>query len=189
MFVYNCWGMYMNFHGVFPYMCNIPAVQDAIDGLDTNEENLEVLYTNGDLYTYLIQLKNIDYGYVIVSTAESYGGFIPGIRRAADYAETGLNRASDFEAKAPRYLEYNNRAGEVFTDMADGGEIGYEAENGISVRHYGSSALVVDKDGNTVQIGNGRLMFVLFDENGIIFDATEFGVTTPARDAEKVIIE
>ena len=189
MFVYNCWGMYKNFHGVFPYMCGIPAVQDALDGHDTSEENLEIMYTNADLYTYLVQLKNADCGYIIISTATDYDGFIPGIRRAADYAGTGLNRASDFEAKAPYYLEYNNRSGETHTDEFAAGEISYTAENGITVKNSGTSAVVSDSNGTIAEIGKERLMFVLFNENGIIFDATQFGVDTPSRDAEKVIIE
>ena len=107
MFVYNCWGLYENFHGIFPYTCNIPAIQDALDSNDHPEENYyESMYVNADLYTYLIQLKNSDFSYAIVSTADCYGGLIPGIRRAADYAGTGLNRDPVSESAAPFYIEF-----------------------------------------------------------------------------------
>lgn len=188
MFIYNCWGMYMNFHGVFPYMTNIPALQDTIDGLDTSEENFKVMYTNADIYTYLIQLKNVDYGYVIASTSTAYDGFIPGIRNAADYAETGLNRASNVEAETPLYAEYNDRSGEVFI-QSNADEISYTASNGITIINSGNSCVVTDAQGNTAEIGSEKLMFVLFDENGTIFDAMEYRINQAKRKAAKVEIK
>lgn len=187
MFIYNCWGMYMNFHGVVPYMVNIPEVQDATDGLDTTEENFDVMYTNADIYTYLIQLKNVDYGYVIVSTSSAYDCFIPSIRRAADYAGTGLNRASDIEAKTPFYTEYNDRQGE--TVQSSEYDYEYTSGNGITVTNNGNAGVVTDAEGNTAEIGKNKLMFVLFDENGTIFDAMEYEVDLPQRKAAKVDIK
>lgn len=187
MFIYNCWGMYMNFHGVNPYMTNIPAVQDAIDGLDTSEQNLGKMYANGDVYTYLIQLKNADCGYVIVSTADSYDGFTPATRRAADYAGTGLNRPSDIEAKSPFYTEYNNRKGEAVSSSVYGYE--YTAENGIKIVNDGKTGVVTDAAGNTAEIGTGRLAFVLFDDSGTIIDAIEYEIDRPQRKAAKVDIK
>ncbi len=186
MFVYNCWGLYENFHGVFPYMTNIPALQDATDGLDTSQENFEVMYTNADIYTYLIQLKNVDYGYAIVSTSDSYDGFIPAVRRAADYADTGLNRASDIEAKSSFYSEYNNRKGETAQSSVFGYE--YTAENGIKITNNGNMGMVSDSKGNTAEVGKNKLMFVLFDEDGIITDTIEYEVDQPQRKAAKVEI-
>lgn len=187
MFIYNCWGMYMNFHGVVPYIFNIPALQDATDGLDTSEQNFEVMYTNADIYTYLIQLKNVDYGYVIVSTSDSYDGMTPAIRRAADYAGTGLNRPSDIEAKTLFYTEYNDRKGEI----SQSNEFGYEytAGNGIKITNDGNNGVVTDAEGNTAEIGKNKLMFVLFDDNGTIVDAMEYVIDRPQRKAAKVDIK
>ncbi|MBR4112538.1 MAG: EpsG family protein [Ruminiclostridium sp.] len=187
MFIYNCWGMYMNFHGVNPYMVNIPAVQDAIDGLDTSGQNLEKMYTNADIYTYLIQLKNTDCGYVIVSTADTYDGFTPAIRKAADYAGTGLNRPSDVETKSPFYTEYNSRKGETAQSSVFGSE--YTAENGIKITNDGKTGVVTDAAGNTAEIGTGRLAFVLFDDSGTIIDAIEYEIDRPQRKAAKVDIK
>ncbi len=186
MFIYNCWGMYMNFHGVFPYMTNIPAVQDAFDGLDTTEENLAVMYTNADIYTYLIQLKNVDCGYVIISTADEYGAFVPSVRRAADYAGTGLNRPSGAD---PYYIEYSNRKGESFKDAGDAAELSYTAENGIKITNDGTKGIVTDAEGNTAETGKDRLMFVLFDDSGTIIDAIEYEIDLPQRIAAKVEIK
>ncbi len=185
MFIYNCWGMYMNFHGVFPYMTGIPALQDAIDGYNTSEENLMVMYTNADIYTYLIQLKNADCGYAILSTATDYDGLTPGIRRAADYADTGLNRPQDAD---PYYAEFNDRNGETFNSASDGEVISYTAENGIVITNDGDTASVTDSEGNTAEIGNEKLMFVLFDDNGVIFDAMEYEIDQAQRTAAKVVI-
>lgn len=187
MFIYNCWGLYKNFHGVNPYMVNTPAVQDAIDGLDTSEQNLEKMHTNADVYTYLIQLKNADCGYVIVSTSGSYDGFTPATRRAADYAGTGLNRPSDIEAKSPFYTEYNDRKGETSQSSVFGSE--YTSENGIKIVNDGKTGVVTDAAGNTAEIGAGKLMFVLFDDSGTIIDAMEYEINRPQRKAAKVDIK
>lgn len=184
MFVYNCWGMNMNFHGVFPYMCGIPAVQDAIDGLDTDEELIEKIYSNADLYTYLIQLKNIDKSYTILSTTDDYDGLIPGIRRAADYAGTRLNRSGESETKLPFFVEYNNRNGEMFFEEAF--DISYTTENGITIKNNGSIASVTDTVGDIVEIDSGKIMFVIFDENGEIFDTMQFDINQAQRRASKV---
>ncbi len=183
MFIYNCWGMHMNFPGVFPYMPNIPALQDAIDGYNTPEDNLVVMYTNADIYTYLIQLKNTDCGYVILSTATDYDGFTPGIRRAADYAGTGLNRPSDIEAKTPFYTEYNDRKGETSQSSE------YTAGNGIKIVNDGKTGVVTDSEGKKAEIGSEKLMFVLFDDNGLIFDAMEYEIDQAQRTAAKVEIK
>lgn len=189
MFVYNCWGMSRNFHGVFPWMCGIPEIQGAIDENNTPEENLKTMQTNGDIYTYLVQLKEAGCGYAILSTSDSYGGFNPAIRRAADYAGTGLNRASDFEAKAPAYLEYNNRNGEVIIDETAAGTLEYETANGIKLHLTDTEGKITDQNGNSVSVSDGKLVFVLIDESGIIFDAMEYETHTYGRDAAKIRIE
>lgn len=183
MFVYNCWSIGMNFHGISPYMSNIPAVTDAIDGYDGADENLsKVVAGSNDLYTYLIQLKNAESGYVIVSTSDSYGGIVPAIRRAADYAGTGINRPADIEAASPAFIEYNDLNGEYYT----GENPSYSAENGISIVNNGTDAVITDKVGNTVKIADGKLVFLLFTEEGIFFDGTSFDVEKIGRVAEKV---
>lgn len=187
MFIYNCWGLAMNFHGVFPYMCLNPAVQDAIDGYGGSAENLEVMATNADVYTYLVQLKNTDCGYMIVSTSDSYKGFTPAIRRAADYADTSLNEGTaDTIAKHTCYTEYNSRNGEAFSHN---GNTEYTAANGITVNTGDKSAEVSDNSGKVYKIKDNKLAFLLFDENGNIFDATEFEVSSFARIASKLEAE
>lgn len=185
MFIYNCWGMAMDFHGAFPYVCSIPAIQDSIDELSTSDENFQKMYTNADLYTYLIQLKNVDYSYAILTTTNNYNGFLPAIRRAADYSGTGLNRSSEVEASTPYYLEYNNRKGEVFMESSDG-RITYTTSDGIKLSTNDRTAVVTDSVGDTVQAGIGKVVFVLFDENGEIFDTMEYKVNRPQRSAAKV---
>ncbi len=187
LFIYNCWGLSMNFHGVMPYMCLSPAVQDAIDGYDGNDENLEVIATNADVYTYLVQLKNTECGYMIVSTSDSYKGFTPAIRRAADYAGTALNEGTaDTIAKHVCYTEYNNRSGETFSENLD---TEYTSENGISIKTGDKASVVTDSSGKVYKIKDNKLAFLLFDENGKIFDATEFEVGSFARKAAKLEAE
>lgn len=188
MFIYNCWGMVENFHGVFPYMCKIPEIQGVIDDYDTPEENLEVMYGNADLYTFLVQLKEADCGYMILSTADDYSGFTHGVRRAADYAGTGLNRPSDIEAKTPFYFEYNNRNGEEIKEEFIIGTFNYETENGTKIELSENAGLVTDPNGNSVKLSDNRLSFILIDENGLIFDATEYEVHSYARRAAKLYI-
>lgn len=187
MFIYNCWGLYMNFHGVMPYMCLNPKVQDAIDGYDGSAENLEVMATNADVYTYLIQLKNTDCGYIIVSTSDSYKGFTPAIRRAADYAGTSLNEnTADTIAKHTCYTEYNSRNGEEYSFLTD---TEYTAGNGITVNTGDKYAEIRDSSGKVFKLKDNKLVFLLFDENGNIFDATEFEVDSFARIASKLEAE
>jgi len=189
MFIYNCWGMSQNFHGVFPYICGIPEIHGVMDDYDTPEENLEMMSKNADLYTYLIQLKEAGCGYAVISTADDYSGLTPGIRRAADYAGTGLNRPSDFESKTPFYFEYNNRNGETSSESIVGA-FEYETENGtkIAVSTDSKEGSITDPNGNSVQVPYGRVAFILMDENGVIFDAIEYQVHSYARTAGKLVI-
>lgn len=166
MFVYNCFGMALNFHGVCPYMTIFPEIEDAIDGYNTPEKNVENLYTNADIYTYLIQLKNSGCGYAIISTTDNYSGFTPAILRAADYAGTGLR--AEYEAPAKYYSE--------------------KTVSGANIEHGDDTAKVTDAFGNTVEIPAERLCFVLFDENGEMFDGTQFVVNEVKRKAEKLKI-
>lgn len=166
LFAYNCFGLIKNFHGVNPYMTIYPEIQDAIDGYDTPEENRDVMYTNADLYTYLIQLKNADCGYAIVSTTDDYSGFTPGILRAADYAGTGLSEMYD-------------------SPIAD-----YEETNVDTavINREENEALVTDSFGNTAKIPENVIGFVLFDENGEIFDGSWYDVHEVKRNAAKLEI-
>ncbi len=183
MFAYNCFGMVKNFHGVFPYMCLFPEIQDAIDEHDGAEENREVMRTNADLYTYLIQLKNADCGYLAISTGTQFGGFTPGILRAADYADVRLSVLTEKpDASIQTVLcgisgEHQNEAWRDYT-----------AENGISVHFESNGASVTDSEGKIAAVNPNRLTFVLFDENGSIFDATEFDVSMVQRSANKVTV-
>lgn len=189
MFVYNCWSIYKNFHGIYPYGCMIPAVHDVLDGDNDPEENYyEDMYVNADLYTYLIQLKNTDFSYAIVSTSDDYDGLLTGIRRAADYTGTGINRDAESEAKSPFFIEYNNRNGEVFVNETSGPEISYTSENGAVITCNNEVGTVTDAEGKTAQVTGDMIMFVLFDDNGLIFDATEYGIDQVMRDAAKVKI-
>lgn len=188
MLIYNCWGLIEGFHGVSPYTCGIPAVQDAIDGLETSEQNFAALYENADLYTYLVELSNTDNSYAIISTTADYDGLIEGIRRAADYAGTGLNRTSDSEKENPYYIEFNNRNGEIITDQAPSGTISVTSANGIVITNNCTNASITDTTGKTVSIEKEMLAFALFDENGAIVDATEFRIDQPRRSAQKTEI-
>ncbi len=188
MFVYNCWGLMEGFHGVSPYECLIPQIQDAIDGTDNSDEAYAEMQSNADLYTYLVQLKNTDYGYAILSTATDYDGLIVGIRRAADYAGTGLNRPEEAETTKPYYLEYNNKNGEIHIDETDSNVISYTTSDGAVITNNGTAASVTDAEGKTATSEKETIMFVLFDENGLISDATEFRVEQPRRSAQKTKI-
>lgn len=166
MFVYNCFGLIKNFHGVNPYMVIYPEIQDAIDGYDTPEENIDAMYANADLYTYLIQLKNADCGYAIVSTTDNYSGFTPGILRAADYAGTGLSEL--YDSPVANYEETNVES--------------------ATIKRTGKEALVTDSFGNTAEIPENVIGFVLFDENGEIFDGLWYDVHEVKRNAAKLEI-
>lgn len=167
LFIYDCFGFNLNFHGVVPYMVLYPEIQDAIDGYDTPEENRNAMYTNADLYTYLIQLKNADCGYAIVSTTDNYNGFTPGILRAADYAGTGLSG---------QYAESYDAYQEI------------KAE-GVTVERTDGAALVMDSYGNAVTVPEGALGFVLFDENNAMFDGNVYYINEVKRNAAKLEIE
>lgn len=167
LFIYDCFGFNLNFHGVVPYMVLYPEIQDAIDGYDTPEENRNAMYTNADLYTYLIQLKNADCGYAIVSTTDNYSGFTPGILRAADYAGTGLGGQY-----ANPYDAYQEITAE-----------------GVTVERTDGTALVTDSYGNTVTVPEGALGFVLFDENNAMFDGNVYYINEVKRNAAKLEID
>ncbi len=179
MFIYNCWSLGMNFHGVNPYMVMFPEVQDAIDGLDTSEENLEVLVSNADLYTAFIQLKNIDNSYAIVSTSNNYNGITKAVRNAADYAGTSFNRPSDVEAKTPAYTEYNNRNGEISADS-----LNYTSKSGVTIINDGVNATVTDKTGKSIVIADNLVVLVFFDSDGEIISALKYTVNHYGRYAK-----
>lgn len=184
MLVYNCWGMVKNFHGLFPYIWVFPAVQDAQDELDTPEENRAAMLTNADLYTYLIELKGADCGYLVVSTAttdESLDGlFLDPIKRAAEYA--GIKPIYEVLAKSV-CLKGSFYEGDTFLSGEDGGVCPTVSsdENGI--------VTVTDAKGNTAAISDDRLAFILFEADGTVFDATQFDVSTAQRRAQKIYFD
>ncbi len=185
MFVYNCFGMARNFHGVFPYRCNIPAIEDALDGFDGAQENREALNMNPDFYTFLIQLRNADCGYLAVSTCTRFGGITPGIERAADY--TGFDLL-EFTYKPD--LKPDGSRGIAFFKFSDGPKTTFfygdgSTENGLSVEYTDSGAVVTYPDGSTARVKNDHLAFIMFDENGV-FDATEYDLSDLMRDASKI---
>ncbi len=194
MFIYNCWSVAMNFHGIYPYITLSPSLTDAMDGYDSIQENLDAMHTNADLYTYLIQLKNADCGYIIVSTTDDFDGLTAPVRDAAEYAEIELCRASDIQAKAPYYVAYNDRKGNIFTQSAAAGTIEYSADNGITVVNNagtgilsinGNVSYVKDYRGTEIPVYDEKLTFILFDESGTIFDMTAFDISQIKRSAIK----
>ena len=189
MFVYNCWGMSMNFHGAFPYISAIPEIQVVIDDCDTPEENIEAMKTNADLYKYFIQLKESGCTYAILSTSDTYGGLTMGVRRAADYAGTGFNRSSDVEESTPTYFEYNNRAGEAVIEQIADETFEYEAADGTKMTLSATEGKITDSKGNSVTVADGKTAFILMDENGTIFDAMQFETHTYGRTAAKISID
>lgn len=191
LFVYNCWGMAKNFHGLFPYMWIFPAVQDACNELDTPEENRAAMLPNADLYTYLIELKGADCGYLVVSTETQFGGFLDPILDAADYSVIRLRSFLENPAVAGHALLYGSEPTEKNLDAPTGEAWGdHTLENGISVSFSDSGeAIVTDSEGYVGKISNGRLAFILFEEDGTVFDATQFVVSEPRRSAQKVYFE
>ena len=186
LFAYNYWGMNMNFHGIIPYTVNIPVIQDKIDNLNTTEENIDALRTNADLYTYLIQLKNINCPYIVISTADCYDGLIPGIEKAFDYADIGLN---NFDKTNPHYFEYNNRTDEHFSERFDTNTIRYVSKNNIVIQCNDKTGFVIDNNDIIARINENELVFILLDSRGVITDATTFKIDRPQRTAVKTTLE
>lgn len=183
LFVYNCWGMAKNFHRVFPYKWIFPEVQDAYNGLDTPEENRTVMLTNGDLYTYLIELKSADCGYLVVSTVTdgNFSGLLDPICDAADYCGFSfwerINKSS-LGSKGGQFRGSTFVSGKEISDIAPS----------VSVNEAGQ-VTVTDVKGNIGTISDERLAFILFEEDGTVFDATQFVVSEPRLDAQKIYFE
>lgn len=180
LFVYNCWGMAKNFHRVFPYVWTFPAVQDAYNGLDTPEENRAAMETSADLYSYLIELKGADCGYLVVSTVTdcNFDGMLKPIRKAMDYC--GFSSIGELFGKALSIKGGQSRG----STFASGKEID-EIVPSVSVNEAGQ-VIVTDVKGNTAEISDERLAFILFEEDGTVFDATQFVVSEAKRSAQKV---
>lgn len=183
LFVYNCWGMVKDFHGLFPYIWIFPAVQDAYNELDTPEENRAAMLTNADLYTYLIELKGADCGYLVVSTVTDFNfdGMLDPIRKAADYC--GLSPIQELIPKAFS-LKGGQYRGSTFVSGKELSEIAPT----VSTNEAGR-VTVTDVKGNTATISDERLAFILFEEDGTVFDATQFVVSEPRRSAQKIYFE
>lgn len=180
LFVYNCWGMVKNFHGLFPYIWIFPTVQDAYNELDTPEENRAAMVYNADLYTYLIELKGADCGYLVVSTVTDFNlsGLLDPIRDAADYC--GIFPMQELIPKA-----FSIKGG-LFrgSTFVSGKEVSDIAPS-VSVNEAGQ-VTVTDVKGNVGTISDERLAFILYEEDGTVFDATQFVVSEAKRAAQKV---
>ncbi|MCM1335593.1 MAG: EpsG family protein [Bacteroides sp.] len=186
LFIYNCWGMAMNFHGVFPYMWIFPEVQDALDGLDNPEENRAAMLTNADLYTYLIELKGADCGYLIVSTdttGRSFAGLevLNPIKEAAEYA--GIEPIREILAK-----ELGVKGGFYEGDTFASGKDGNDVLPTVSFNENGI-VTVTDVNGSFATVSDNRLAFILFEEDGSVFDATQFDLSEAKRNAQKIYFE
>ncbi len=194
LFVYNCWTIAMNFHGIANYMALSPEFTDMVDGYDSSEENLAVMSTNADLYTYLIQLKNTDCGYAIVGAASDFSGTADAVWDAAKYAGAA-DIPNDLKAKSPFFIEYNDRNGE---DVIDHYTQDYTASNGITIHNDSAYALlgeteyeiwVKDSTNKKIDLPNNAITFILFNQSGEIFDITAFEVDKIGRNATKVPLE
>lgn len=185
LFVYNCWGMVKNFHGLFPYIWVFPAVQDAYNELDTPEENRAAMLTNADLYTYLIELKGADCGYLVVSTVSdynNYSGILNPISKAADYC--GFPPFQELLIKSSLALKGGEFRGSTFVSEKDLSEIAPS----VSMNEAGQ-VTVTDVKGNAAVLPDERLTFILYEEDGTVFDATWFDVSQAQRRADKVYFE
>lgn len=194
LFIYNCWSLAMNFHGVANYMSIFPEITDAVDGYDGHDENLAVMYDNADIYTYLIQLKNIDCGYAIIGAAEDFTGMNDSVERAMEYAGANVI-PNDLKAKTPFFIQYNDRKGEEFYSHY---EQDYTAGNGIIIHNDPAYSIlneteseiwIKDTRGVEIPLFDDMITFVLFDESGTIFDITAFEIDRIGRYATKMALE
>ncbi len=181
LFVYNCWSMVKNFHGLFPYVWVFPAVQDAYNGLDTPEENRAAMEFSADLYTYLIELKGADCGYLVVSTVTdyNYSGILNPICNAANYC--GFSPFWELINKSSLGYKGGQFRGSTFVSGKEVSEIAPS----VSVNEAGQ-VTVTDVKGNTAVLSDELLAFILFEEDGTVFDATQFVVSEPRRAVQKV---
>lgn len=184
LFVYNCWGMIKDFHGLFPYLWIFPSVQDAMDELDTAEENRAAMEINADLYTYLIELKNADCGYLVVSAVTdcNFGGMLDPIRDAADYC--GLSPIQELIPKMFS-LRGGNYLGSTLAEEADLSAVRPSVETDGET----GKLTVTAADGSSAVLPDGMLTFVLFEKDGTVFDSTAFSISEARRKAQKVSFE
>lgn len=85
LFAYNVFGMCVGYHGVFPYVCNIPEVEQVSNNSLNAQEKYEKLRGTKDIYRYLIMLKDSNYGYIISSQNADYSGINSTVVRAFNY--------------------------------------------------------------------------------------------------------
>ncbi len=177
MFIYNCWSLGMNFHGVNPYIVMFPAVQDVIDGVDSSEDNLHAYLQEMDLYCAFVHLKNVDNAYVAISTSDSYNGVTNAMRRGAKYADIGIfSRSPEEEANAPGYIEYNNRNGELFIEDTNTAVISYTTENGVEIVNNGKEATITDYKGKSVSVEDNCVAIILFEDDGTLIGGIKYKV-------------
>ncbi len=85
LFAYNVFGMCVGYHGVFPYVCNIPEIEQVSNNSLNAQEKYEKLRSTQDIYRYLIMLKDSNYGYIISSQNADYSGINSTVVRAFNY--------------------------------------------------------------------------------------------------------
>ena len=85
LLAYNVFGMCVGYHGVFPYVCNIPEIEQVSNNSLNAQEKYEKLRGTKDIYRYLIMLKDSNYGYIISSQNADYSGINSTVVRAFNY--------------------------------------------------------------------------------------------------------
>ena len=85
LFAYNVFGMCMNYHGVFPYVCNIPEIEQMSNNSLNHQQKYDKMRETQDMYQYLLLMKNPNYGYILTSQNADYSGINSTVIRAFEY--------------------------------------------------------------------------------------------------------
>ena len=112
LFAYNVFGMCMNYHGVFPYVCNIPEIEQMSNNSLNQQQKYDKMRETQDMYQYLLLMKNPNYGYILTSQNADYSGINSTVIRAFEYL--GIDTSFIAENKN---VYVASKGGEIFEEQ------------------------------------------------------------------------
>lgn len=162
LFGYNVFGMCMNYHGVFPYVCNIPEIEQVSNNSLNQQEKYNKLASTSDMYQYLIMLKNNNYGYVITTqNADSYKGINSTVKRAFEYLGIDPSLFSEnknvyIASQGNVILEQYNSESDIETQFTIAGKT-------FNITSGSNSSVLLDNNSAGYTVGCDGVNIMVFD--------------------------
>lgn len=160
-FVYHDYGMQKNFHGVYPYQCNIQSIEKARISTISDQELYNELTSKTSAYKFALLLKESGFSFIMTSDAKGYASMDSITKKA--FEELGIDTSFADENTVGYIGVYD---GESFTDYQNSAsvKIGKRTFNINCSQNFTSA--VENSTGAQYAVDRDGVHFIVLDKNG-----------------------